>query len=61
MIRCAFSAISNKSDTKVADLVSASFGFVLRSPNGSETKPAGEPAPLLIRTINIKMEVQNYK
>ena len=32
-------------------LVSASFGFVLRSPTGSETKPAGEPAPLCFRVI----------
>lgn len=38
--------VLSKADTKVVALVSASFGFVLRSPNGSETKPAGEPAPL---------------
>ena len=36
-------------------LVSASFGFVLRSPSGGETKPAGEPAPLKTITLNIKI------
>ena len=37
------------------DLVSASFGFVLRSPTGSETKPAGEPAPLKIKTTKTEI------
>ena len=35
--------------------VSASFGFVLRSPNGSETKPVGEPALLKFYTTNIEI------
>ena len=56
-----FFTVLSKADTIVDALVSASFGFVLRSPNGSETKPAGEPAPLKFNKTNIKMEVQNYK
>ena len=48
-----FFTVLSKANTKVDALVSASFGFVLRSPNGSETKPAGEPAPLNFNTTNI--------
>lgn len=50
-----FFTVLSKADTKVDALVSASFGFVLRSPNGSETKPAGEPAPLSFKTTIIKI------
>ena len=39
-IKHVFTVLS-KVDTEVAALVSASFGFVLHSPNGSETKPLG--------------------
>lgn len=47
-----FFTVSSKADTKVDALVSASFGFVLRSPNGSETKPAGNPHP-----FNLKQQI----
>ena len=47
-----FSLFQSKADTKVDALVSASFGFVLRSPNGSETKPAGDPHP-----FNLKQQI----
>ena len=33
--------VLSKADTEVDALVSASFGFVLRSPIGGETKPLG--------------------
>ncbi|MCM1113875.1 MAG: hypothetical protein NC397_00100 [Clostridium sp.] len=34
-------SVSNQSKHDSGALVSASFGFVLRSPNGDETKPLG--------------------
>lgn len=55
MIRCTFSAVSSKADTKVNALVSASFGFVLRSPNGSEQSHWAKPKPLSFKTTNIKI------
>ncbi len=35
-------------------MVSASFGFVLRSPNGSEQSHWAKPKPLSFKTTNIK-------
>lgn len=50
-----FFTVLSKADTKVDALVSASFGFVLRSPKGCETKPAGDPPPFKLNKINIKI------
>lgn len=36
-----FFTVLSKATMIIGALVSASFGFVLRSPNGSETKPLG--------------------
>ena len=40
--------VLSKADTKVDALVSASFGFVLRSPNGSEQSHWAKPKPLSV-------------
>lgn len=42
-----FFTVLSKADTEVDALVSASFGFVLRSPNGSEQSLWAKPKPLL--------------
>lgn len=58
-----FFTVLSKADTKVDALVSASFGFVLRSPNGSETKPAGDPPPLLpflFKKKSVRQKKRNF-
>lgn len=50
-----FFTVSSKADTKVDALVSASFGFVLRSPNGSEQSHWAKPKPLSIQQGGTKI------
>lgn len=50
-----FFTVLSKADTEVADLVSASFGFVLRSPNGCEQSHWAKPKPLSFKTTIIKI------